>query len=126
MNGLVGVWKLIEVRAFDETGRAMPSPFGPQPMGVAIFDVERVMAMGGDGRTALSPETKRTFVAYGGKYTFDGTKLVTRVDGASSPDLLEDQVRHIRFDGPRRMTAVPISRLLDRSGGVELVWERVD
>jgi Lipocalin-like domain len=126
MNGLVGVWKLIEVRAFDETGRAMPSPFGPQPMGVAIFDVERVMAMGGDGRTALSPETKRTFVAYGGKYTFDGTKLVTRVDGASSPDLLEDQVRHTRFDGPRRMTAVPISRLLDRSGGVELVWERVD
>jgi hypothetical protein len=42
------------------------------------------------------------------------------------PDLLEDQVRHIRFDGPRRMTAIPISRLFGRSGGVELVWERVD
>jgi hypothetical protein len=126
MNGLVGVWKLIEVRAFDETGQAVPSPFGPQPMGVAIFDAERVMAMGGDGRMALSPQTKRAFVAYGGKYSFDGAKLVTRVDGASSPDLLEDQVRHIRFDGPRRMTAIPISRLFGRCGGVELVWERVD
>jgi Lipocalin-like domain len=126
MQSLVGVWKLVEVRAFDEVGRAAPSPFGPQPMGVAIFDAERVMAMGGDGRAALSPETKRAFVAYGGKYTFDGTKLVTRVDGASSPELLEDQVRHIRFDGPRRMTAVPISPLFGRSGGVELVWERVD
>ena len=49
--------------------------------------------MGGDGRMALSPETKRAFVAYGGKYSFDGAKLVTRVDGASSPDLLEDQAR---------------------------------
>ena len=94
-------------------------------MGVAIFDAERVMAMGGDGRMALSPQTKRAFVAYGGKYSFDGAKLVTRVDGASSPDLLEDQVRHIRFC-PRRMTAIPISRLFGRSGGVELVWERVD
>jgi hypothetical protein len=126
MQSLVGVWKLVEVRAFDEVGRAAPSPLGPQPIGVAIFDAERVMAMSGDGRAALSPETKRAFVAYGGKYTFDGTKLVTRVDGASSPELLEDQVRHIRFDGPRRMTAVPISRLFGRSGSVELVWERVD
>jgi hypothetical protein len=126
MNGLVGVWKLIEVRAFDETGQAVPSHFGPQPMGVAIFDAQRVMAMGGDGRMALSPDTKRAFVAYGGKCSFDGAKLVTCVDGASSPDLLEDQVRHIRFDGPRRMTAIPISRLFGQSGGVELVWERVD
>jgi hypothetical protein len=65
----------------------------------------------------LPPEIKRTFVAYCGPYTFDGTRLVTHADSASSPDLLTDQVRHIRFDGPRRMTAVPVSRLLGRSGG---------
>jgi hypothetical protein len=68
---------------------------------------------------------KRVFVAYSGNYTFDGTKLVTHADSASSPELLEDQVRHIQFDSPQRMTAVPISRLFGRSGGVELVWERV-
>ena len=94
-------------------------------MGVAIFDAERGMAMGCDSRTALPPEAKRAFVAYCGRYTFDGTKLVTHADGASSPELLEDQVRHIRFDGSRRMTAVPVPRLFDRSGGVELVWERI-
>jgi len=43
----------------------------------------------------------------------------------SSSELLEDQVRHIQFDSPQRMTAVPISRLFGRSGGIELVWERV-
>ena len=125
MHSLVGAWKLIETRAFDEAGREVPSPFGPQPMGVAIFDAERGMAMGCDSRTTLPLEAKRAFVAYCGRYTFDGTKLVTHADGASSPELLEDQVRHIRFDGSRRMTAVPVSRLFGRSGGVELVWERI-
>lgn len=125
MQGLIGIWKLIETRAFDEAGREVPSPFGPQPMGVAIFDAERGMAMSCDSRLALPPEAKRAFVAYCGRYTFDGTKLVTRVDGASSPDLMDNQVRHIRFEGPGRMTAVPVSRLFGRSGGVELVWERV-
>lgn len=124
MASLVGVWKLVEARAFDEAGREVASPFGPHPMGVAIFDAERMMAMGSDGRTDLPSETKRAFVAYCGRYTFDGTELVTRVDGASSPEMMEDQVRHIRFDGAGRMTVVPISRLLGMSGGLELVWER--
>jgi hypothetical protein len=87
MPSLVGVWKLVEARAFDEAGRDVPSPLGPRPMGVAIIDAERIMAMGGDGRAELPPEAKRAFVAYCGKYAFDGSKLVTRVDGASSPEM---------------------------------------
>ena len=125
MHSLIGIWRLIETRAYDEAGRERSSPFGPQAMGVVIVGAERIMAMGGDGRTTLPPDAERTFMAYCGKYTFDGTKLVTHVDGASSTQLLSDQVRHIRFDGPRRMTAVPVSRLFGRSGGIELVWERV-
>ena len=111
MSSLVGVWKLVGARAFDDAGQEGSSPLGPSPMGVAIFDAERGMAMTCDSRAALPPETKRAFAAYCGRYTFDGTKLVTSVDGASSPDMMEDQVRHIRFDGPRRMIVVPTSRL---------------
>ena len=45
---------------------------------------------------------------------------------ASSPELLVDQVRHGRFDGPGRMTAVRASGLLGRSGGaMEFVWEPI-
>jgi Lipocalin-like domain len=124
MPSLIGVWKLVETHAFDDAGQEVPSPLGPHPMGVGIIDAERIMVVGGDGCTALPPEAKRTFVAYCGRYTFDGTKLVTRVDGASSPEMMEDQIRHIRFDGSRRMIAVPISRLFGRGGGLELVWER--
>ena len=126
MQSLVGVWKLVEARAFDDAGREVPSPLGPNPMGVATFGAERGMAMAGDGRAALPPEAKPAFAAYCGRYTFDGTKLVTRVDGASSPDMMEDQVRHIRFDGPRRMIVVPVSRLFGRGSGLEMVWERVE
>jgi hypothetical protein len=124
MPSLIGIWKLVEARAFDDAGQEVPSLLGPHPMGVAIIDADRIMAMAGDGRTALPPEAKRAFAAYCGRYTFDGTKAVTRVDGASSPEMMENQVRHIRFDGSRRMIVVPVSRLFGRGGGLELVWER--
>ena len=124
MSGLVGVWKLVAARSFDEAGQEMPSPLGPHPMGVAIIDGERIMAMAGDGRTALPTEARRAFAAYCGRYTFDGARLVTSVDGASSPEMMEDQVRHIRFDMPGRMIVVPLSRLFGRGGGLEMVWER--
>jgi hypothetical protein len=122
---LIGVWKLVEARALGEDGNELPSPLGPQPMGIAIFDAGRSMAMACNGSATLPPATKRAFAAYCGAYSFDGTKLVTKVDGASGPDLLEDQVRQIRFDTPTRMTVIPVSRLFDRGAGLELVWERV-
>ena len=49
---------------------------------------------------------------------------MTHVDGESSLDMMEDQVRHIRFDGSSRMIVVPTSRLFGRGSGLELVWER--
>ena len=125
MSSLVGVWKLVEAHAFDDAGQEVPSPLGPHPMGIAIINSERIMAMAGDGRTEPSPEARRAFAAYCGRYTFDGTKAITHVDGASSPEMMEDQVRHIRFDGPSRMVVAPMSRLFGQSGGLELVWERL-
>lgn len=56
---LIGVWKLVEARVLDEDGNELPSPLGPQPMGVAIFDAERSMAMACNGSATWSPATKR-------------------------------------------------------------------
>ncbi len=125
MQTLIGVWRLVEARAFDDSGKELLSPLGPHPMGVAIFDAERSMAMACDARGTLPPGIGRAFVAYCGRYTFDGTQLVTHVDGASGPDMLEDQVRHIHFDTSTRMTVIPASRLFGRNSGLELLWERV-
>ena len=126
MQSLIGTWKLIEARAFDEAGNELSPPLGPSPMGMAIVEAERMMAVVGDGRPTMpSGSPQRAFFAYTGNYQFDGEQLVTRVDAASRPDGFEDQVRRIKFQGPNRMVIVPLSRVLDRSSGLELTWERV-
>src|ERR1051326_596248 len=44
MQSLVGIWKMVEARAFDDAGNEMPSPLGPEPMGVLLIEAERIMA----------------------------------------------------------------------------------
>ena len=52
MRDLLGIWKLVGRRALDEAGRDTPSPFGPTPMGLVLFERERMM-----GRDAASSPT---------------------------------------------------------------------
>ncbi len=126
MQTLLGMWKLIEARAYDETGQETPSPLGPAPMGFVLFEAERMLGAVADGRPAMPPDApQRAFFSYTGAYQFDGETLITRVDGASSPDGFADQVRQITFQGPDRIAVVPHSRVLDRSSGLQLIWQRV-
>jgi hypothetical protein len=119
-------WQLTEARAFDEAGRPMPSPFGPEPMGIVRFEAERRAAVIADGRPDVPPGLpRRALLSHTGRYGFDGERLVTHMDGASSPDVFADQVRQITFQGLDRMVAPPLSRVLDRGSGPELTWKRV-
>ena len=78
-----------------------------------------------DGRAELPPDLEsRFFVAYSGAYRFDGEQLVTQADSASSPSLLADQVRRVRFVSATRMVVTPISGVPGQTG-TELTWERV-
>ena len=91
MHPLLGTWLLTETRAFDEAGQGISSPFGTRPMGVVRFEADRragrmvgVVADGSPEAPAGSPQ--RALFSYTGTYVFDGERLVTHVDGASSPD----------------------------------------
>jgi hypothetical protein len=122
LNGTI--WRVTEARAFDEAGHQL-QPLGSHPIGLVIFEAERMLVAVGDGRTSLpSNAAPRFFVAYTGSYKFDGVKLITWVDGASKPEVIVEQVRHIRFESETRMVAVPVSGLPGQSG-IEVVWERV-
>ena len=126
MGNLTGAWKLVGARAFDEAGREVPSPLGPEPMGLLLVEAERMMVMVGDGCATVAPgPPSRAFLAYTGNYQFDGKVAVTRVDGASRSNALADQVRQISFQGPDRMVIVPLSPVLGRKSGLELTWERL-
>ena len=39
-QAIVGTWKLIEARAYDDAGHELAPPFGPKPMGIAVFSTE--------------------------------------------------------------------------------------
>ena len=123
MQSLVGTWILIEDRAFDKRGNELPPPLGPNPMGIILYESERMIVAVCDGRRTLPDgATERSFISYAGAYQFDGEKLVVRIDGASSPAGFADQVRQISFREPNRYVAT----LVDGDAGRrELTWERI-
>jgi len=125
MANLVGRWKLIEARAFDETGNELEPPLGENPMGLIFYEAERMMVAVCDGSSTLPAEAaQRAFVCYIGSYQFDGEMLIVQVDSASSPEFLADQVRRIRFEHPDRYVALPLSAD-GRNSGLRLTWERI-
>ena len=101
MPSIVGTWKLIHATARDAAGAARPSPYGGKALGRVTFTADgRMMSVVCDGRKALPAGVSREYSSYCGSYTYDGEKLVTRVDAASDPSRIgSDQVRGVRFEG---------------------------
>jgi hypothetical protein len=112
--------KLVEAHAFDDTRRELPPPLGPQPMGIVLVEVERMVAA-----ISATIGSSRRLIAYTRTHHFDGVELVTQVEGASKPELFLQQVRRIRFESPTRMVAVLVSGVTGSFRRVVIVWERV-
>jgi hypothetical protein len=125
MRSIEGTWRLVATSAVDAEGRPLPPPYGPQPMGLVAFSPGgRMMAVLCDGRAEL--EGVREYNSYCGNYSFDGARLVTRVDAASTPARMgTDQVRAVRFDGERLVLRPPLQPYGEREQQRELVWERI-
>lgn len=125
---IIGIWRLVDTKAVDELGNPTYLPYGPRPFGTLAFhESGRMISALCDNRDDLSAqELPREYNSYGGKFTFDGETLVTRVDIASDLDRIEtDQVRRVVFNGPR-MSLFPPPR--PRCGVMqhrELIWEKV-
>jgi hypothetical protein len=124
---IIGTWRLVAAAARDADGNALPAPYGPNGMGRVVFTADgRMMAVLCDGRPDLPPGVVRDYSSYCGNYTFDGKRLVTRVDAALDPSRVgSDQVREVRFEGDRMILRPPPRRT---STGVEqrdITWERI-
>ena len=80
-----------------------------------------------DGRKELPAGVTREYSSYCGNYTYDGEKLVTRVDAASDPSRIgSDQVRGVRFEDAARMLLIPPPRRIGESEEHrEITWERI-
>jgi len=140
-NTLVGTWKLISATDTTEKG-AVNDSFGRNPTGFMTYTADgRMMGIiTFDGRKPLSvpdyisaPAQERaqafaTFVAYAGRYTFTGDRVIHHVEAAWMENYVgSDQVRYIvKFDANRMTIRTPPFL----KGGVklanqELVWERM-
>ena len=100
---------MVGATARDRDGKPLPAPYGGKGMGRVAFTTEgRMMAVTCDGRPELPPGTARAYSSYCGNYTFDGTRLVTRVDASSDPARIgSDQVREVSFEGDKMILRPP-------------------
>jgi hypothetical protein len=139
-SDLVGTWKLLSVTYVMNNGQTNKEPYGPHPTGFITYTADhRMMAtIAFDGRKPLSvndfisaPAEERaqafaTFVAYAGRYTFTGDKVVHHVEVASLQNLVHtDQVRLVTLKGDRLSLRTPSSPVGGVSHDAELVFERI-
>jgi Lipocalin-like domain len=95
-------------------------------MGRATFNADgRMMSVVCDGRRELPAGAVRDYSSYCGNYTFDGARLVTRVDAASDPSRIgSDQARGVRFED-EHMVLAPPRGVGDYAEYRQLTWERI-
>jgi lipocalin-like protein len=127
MRSIVGTWKLVQAGARDAAGTPLPAPYGGHGIGRVTFTAEgRMQSVVCDGRREIPSGEARDYSSYCGNYTFDGARLVTRVDAASEPSRVgSEQVRGVRFDGDRMVLSPPPRQTAAGPEYRELTWERI-
>ena len=127
MCSIVGTWKLVRATAKDGTGVELPEPYGGMGIGRVTFTADgRMQSVVCDGRKEMPPGVARDYNSYCGNYTFDGARLVTRVDAASDPSRIgSDQVRGVRFEGELVVLSPPPRQSAGKQEYRELTWQRI-
>jgi hypothetical protein len=140
-KSLVGTWKLVSASSTTEGGRMNNAVFGENPTGFITYTADgRMMAIISDGgrkplsvsdRIAAATEERAkafsSFVAYAGRYTFAGDKVIHHVEAASIQNWVNtDLVRAARFEGDRLILKTPPTSRGGIQQSIELVWQRLD
>jgi hypothetical protein len=125
---ITGTWKLIRTKAEAEDGSPLPPPFGGEHViGRLVLDPSgRMMGAIMDGRPEVPAGEPRQRSFYSGLYTYDGKRLVTRVDTSIDTDRIgTDQVRDVSFEGKYMVLRPPLRNYHGRMEKHSLWWERM-
>ena len=105
---LIGSWRLISIQVRMEDTEELLDLYGPDPRGTIAFGAGRMAAIvAASGRAPPTNETEtaavfRGMMAYAGRYTVEGDRIVTEVDAAWHPAWADTrQVRFVDLDGDR-------------------------
>jgi hypothetical protein len=133
---LVGTWKLVSASSTTSSGERNDAPYGPRPEGLLTYGDGRVIALiSYGGRKSLSvgggsldeqAEAFKTFLAYAGRYIFNGDKVIHHVEISSIQNYVgKDLVRTVRFRGDQIILVTPPTRINREIQIVELIWQRL-
>jgi len=135
---LVGAWKLVSASNTTSSGERNEPSFGARPVGFLTYGGGRVTALishgnrkpltvgGGAHAQEEQAEAYKTFLAYGGRYTFNGDKVIHHVEISSIQNYVgRDLVRDIKFQGDQMTLVTPPTRINGKLQTVELVWQRL-
>ena len=127
MPSIVGTWKLVRAAARDASGKPLPEPYGGKGIGRVVFTAEgRMQSVVCDGRREIPPGENRDYSSYCGTYSFDGARLVTRVDAASDPSRVGgEQPRGVRFEGELMVLMPPPRQTAAGAEYRELTWQKL-
>ena len=138
LPAVVGTWKAVSVTTTNDKG-VVQNPFGKNPVGFITYTADGRMSviinasdrkpLSGDDRAAApvaeKAEAFATMVAYAGRYTFTGDKVVHHVEAAAVPnDVGAELVRSAKLDGDR----LALRATMQSDGEpvvVEVAWQRL-
>jgi hypothetical protein len=139
-DALVGAWRLISWENQAADGQ-VTYPMGPDPNGYVIYAADgrfsitisqrgRAEFAAGDLLSGTTEEKARAmegFVAYAGRYSFHGDRVVHHVELSLFPNWVgSDQERWVKLAEDRLTLSASPLLLAGKLQVPRLVWERVD
>jgi hypothetical protein len=139
---LVGTWKLVSASYTTDKGKVIHNVYGLNPTGFLTYTADgRMMAIITDGgRKPLSvndrvsaPASERaeafaTSVAYAGRYTLDGDKVIHHVEVSAMQNVVNTELVRtiVKLEGKRVTLRTPLFSRAGLKVTEELVWERMN
>ncbi len=89
------------------------------------YDGRKSLSIGG-GSLEEQAEAFKTFLAYAGRYTFNGEQVTHHVEVSSIQNYVHrDLVRYVKFQGDQIILVTPPTRINGKIQTVELIWQRL-
>ena len=139
-DALVGAWRLLSWENQAVDGQ-VTYPMGPDPIGYVIYAADgrfsitisrrgRAGFAAGDLLSGTTQEQARAvegFVAYAGRYSFHGDRVIHHVELSLFPNWVgTDQQRSVELAADRLTLSASPLLLAGKQQIPRLVWERVD
>jgi hypothetical protein len=129
MRDVVGTWRLVRASATNEVGGPAASPpyGGENAQGRVTLGADgRMMAVLCDGTMTMGDGQTREYLSYCGNFTYDGRKLIIKVDAASDPTRLNtEQVRDVSFEDDLMVLRPPLQAYRGAPEQRVLVWKQI-